>query len=255
MSDAADFPQGWALVVGGSGGVGGAVCERLAARGSDVALTYRSNLEAAEEAARAVAAHGRRGRAMQLDLGSAEAIDVALGAFDSDGPLHTLVYAAGPRIPMRYVSQLDEETWRGMFDADVHGFFRLVHAALPRLRESAGSLVVVSTAGLRRYVPKDVLSIAPKAAVEALARGVAREEGRFGVRANVVALGVIEAGMFLELAEGDLKGTWVDAAKQNTALKRFGTAEEVGEVVAFLASRRARYVTGQVITLDGGYSI
>jgi NAD(P)-dependent dehydrogenase (short-subunit alcohol dehydrogenase family) len=92
---------------------------------------------------------------------------------------------------------------------------------------------------------------APKAAIEALVRGIAREEGRFGVRANSVALGVIETGIFLRLAGKDFDQEWVEAARGNTALKRFGTAEEVADAVVFLASARASYVTGQTLVLDG----
>jgi NAD(P)-dependent dehydrogenase (short-subunit alcohol dehydrogenase family) len=100
-----------------------------------------------------------------------------------------------------------------------------------------------------------VLSVAPKAAIEALVRGIASEEGRFGIRANSVALGVIEAGIFLRLEGVDFDPEWVEAARNNTALKRFGTAEEVANAVVFLASARASYVTGQMLVLDGGYSI
>lgn len=100
-----------------------------------------------------------------------------------------------------------------------------------------------------------MLSVAPKAAIEALVRGIASGEGHFRIRANSVALGVIEAGIFLRLKGKDFDREWVEAARSNTALKRFGTAEEVAHAVVFLASSRASYVTGQMLVLDGGYSI
>ena len=85
---------------------------------------------------------------------------------------------------------------------------------------------------------------------------IAKEEGRFGVRANSVALGVIDAGMFHRLVEtGELNQAYLDASKRNIALRRFGRAEEVAEAVAFLSSSRASYITGQTLMLDGGYSI
>jgi NAD(P)-dependent dehydrogenase (short-subunit alcohol dehydrogenase family) len=256
MAEGAEFPEGTALVAGGSGGIGAAVCARLAQGGAHVALTYRTNEAAAADVARAVRAHGR-----EVEVGRVALEDLeGLGAFvrraeERLGPIHTVVYAAGSDIPMRFVHDVAPSEWRKVVDADVHGFYHLVHATLPRLRESKGSLVAITSVGLERYPARDILSVAPKAAISALVRGVAAEEGRFGVRANSVAIGVIEAGIFLRLTGGDLDAAWVEAAKRNTALKRFGTKEEVADAVAFLASRRASYVTGHTLVLDGGYSI
>jgi NAD(P)-dependent dehydrogenase (short-subunit alcohol dehydrogenase family) len=132
----------------------------------------------------------------------------------------------------------------------------VVHASLPLLRKSHGSVVFVSSAGLKRFPPGDVLSVAPKGAIEALIRGIAREEGRYGVRANSVAVGVVDAGMFPTLVErGELSQAWIDAAIRNTPLRRFGTAEEIADAVVFLASARARYITGQTLFVDGGYTL
>ena len=141
-------------------------------------------------------------------------------------------------------------------DADVNGFFHVVHATLPRLRESKGSYVFMSSAGLERFPPGDVLSVAPKGAIEALLRGIAREEGRFGVRANSVGIGVCDAGMFHRLVEsGELDQAWLDASKRNISLRRFGSAREIADAAVFLASTRARYITGQRLMVDGGYAI
>jgi NAD(P)-dependent dehydrogenase (short-subunit alcohol dehydrogenase family) len=172
------------------------------------------------------------------------------------GGLHTVVNAAGAPIAQPYISQADPETFRGVIEGDLAGFFNLVHACLPHLRsDGGGSVVAITSAGLKRFPPGDILSVAPKAGIEALVRGIAREEGRYGVRANCVALGVIEAGMFLKLREAELDETWQEAAKANTPLRRFGTAEEVAEAAVFLASTRAGYITGQTLMLDGGYTI
>ena len=141
-------------------------------------------------------------------------------------------------------------------DWDVNGFFHVIHAALPHLRDSQGSIVFVSSAGLKRFPPGDVLSVAPKGAIEALMRGIAREEGRYGVRANNVAVGVVDAGMFPKLVErGELTQEWIDAATRNTPLRRFGTPGEIADAAVFLASARARYITGQTLFVDGGYTL
>jgi NAD(P)-dependent dehydrogenase (short-subunit alcohol dehydrogenase family) len=98
--------------------------------------------------------------------------------------------------------------------------------------------------------------VAPKAAIEALIRGVAKEEGRFGVRANTVAVGVVDAGMFPKLvASGELSQAWVDAATKNTPLGRFAAPHELADAVVFLTSTRAGYITGQTLYLDGGYGL
>jgi NAD(P)-dependent dehydrogenase (short-subunit alcohol dehydrogenase family) len=98
--------------------------------------------------------------------------------------------------------------------------------------------------------------VAPKGAIEALMRGIAREEGRFGVRANNVAVGVVDAGMFPKLVErGELSQAWIDAAMRNTPLRRFGTPDEIADAVVFLASNQAKYITGQTLFVDGGYTL
>ena len=245
-----------AIVLGGSGGVGRAVCARLAEAGADVALTYRGNAEAAEEAAAAVRAFGRTAEVHKVSATDENEVRAFVdGVAARCERVHTVVCAAGSDIPMRFVSEITPAQWRDVMDADANGFFNLVHAALPHLRASRGSLVAVSSAGLYRFPARDVLSVAPKAAIEALVRAVAKEEGRFGVRANSVALGVIEAGIFTRLSGGDLPREWTDAALRNTPMRRFGKADEVADAVTFLASSRASYVTGQTIVLDGGYSL
>lgn len=252
-----EFPDGVALVVGGSGGIGGAICRCLAMRGTDVALTYRGNLKAAEETAAEVEKLGRKATVHRVSLENVEQVKALIASVvEEHGTLHSVVHAAGSSIDQPYISKVTPELWREVFDNDVHGFFNVVHAALPHLRESKGSFVFVSSAGLRRFAPGDVLSIAPKAAIESLLQGVAREEGRYGVRANCVAVAVVDAGMFPKLVEsGELSQEWLNAAIKNTPLRRFAKPEEVAEAAVFLSSNRAAYITGQTIFVDGGYTI
>lgn len=257
MSVEPELPEGAALVVGGSGGVGRAIVTALARAGSDVALTYRSNRAAADEVADEVRGLGREAQTLEADATKPGSLARAVReAISARRRLHTIVNAAGSSIPMRFIHDVTPELFREVMEADALGFFELVHAALPHLRDQGGgSFVAVSSVGLARYPARDVLSVAPKATIEVLIKGIAREEGRYGIRANSVGLGVIEAGMFERLKKTDFSAEWVEAAKRNTALRRFGTAEEVADTVVFLASKRASYVTGQTIQLDGGYSI
>jgi NAD(P)-dependent dehydrogenase (short-subunit alcohol dehydrogenase family) len=252
-----DFPQGVAVVIGGSGGLGGVICDKLARAGTDVVLTYHHNAQAAELVAEAVRRSGRQAAAYPLSVSDPEAVSAFVRqVVEQHTRVHTVVIAAGSAIPMRYIGQMEAGEWKKVIDADVNGFFYVAHAFLPHLREKGGSFVHLSTAGVRRWPVRDVLSVVPKAAMEALMRGIAREEGRFGIRANCVALGVIEAGMFLRLKQsGELDEQWRRAAIANTPLRRFGTAEEVADTVVFLASPKASYITGQTIYLDGGYGI
>ncbi len=252
-----EFPKGVALVVGGSGGIGSAVARSFAERGVSLAITYRKNEATAEEVAEDIRAGGGICSVHGLSLGDLESVAECLDALvEEHGSIHTIVHAAGTHIDQPYVSKVTPEQWRNTMDWDVNGFFHVVHAALPLLRRSQGSIVFISSAGLKRVPPGDVLSVAPKGAIEALVRAIAREEGRYGIRANNVAVGVVDAGMFPKLLErGELSQEWIDAATRNTPLRRFGTPQEIADAAVFLASSRARYITGQTLFVDGGYTL
>lgn len=250
------FPAGAALVIGGSGGVGQVICTTLARAGCDIALTYRNNQQAAEAAAEQVRVHARQARTYAYRAETSGEATALINSVLQDNPrIHTVVNAAGSNIPMKFINELTPQTWADIINADFNGFFNLMHACLPHLREHGGSIVQISSIGIRRWPKQDVLSVAPKAGIESLVRGIAKEEGRYGVRANCVQLGVIDAGIFQRLKETSFTPEWVEAARNNTAVKRFGTPEDVAEAVLFLASSRAAYITGESIRMDGGFSL
>jgi NAD(P)-dependent dehydrogenase (short-subunit alcohol dehydrogenase family) len=234
----------WALVVGGSGGIGAAICTAIAKEGMDIVLTYRENQAKAEAVAEQVRAHGVSASLRQLSLPDGEPGDLA--------GMKALVFAAGADIGQPYISQTDPNALKEALDLEVNGFFQLVRKAIPALRASQGSITAISTAGLGRFPPGDILSVAPKAAVEAVIRGIAREEGRYGVRANALAVGVVNTGIFHRI---DWEPEWLEAMKRNTPLRRFAEAQEVAEAAAFLVSQRSSYITGQTIYVDGGFTV
>ena len=248
---------GAALVVGGSGGLGSVIAVELAARGSDVALTYRSNAEAAAATRAEIEQLGRRSWTAAADLADDEATaEAVVQLAGAAGGLHTLVYAAGPHVPQLHLSRVEASAMRAQLDADAAGFFAAASAALPHLRESKGSIVAVTSAGTGRFPVRDGLSTVPKAAVEAAVRGLAAEEGRFGVRANSVGPGMLTDGMAQRLvASGDLDERAMEAARANIPLRGFGTAADIAEAVCFLASGRAGYISGQHLAVDGGYTV
>jgi NAD(P)-dependent dehydrogenase (short-subunit alcohol dehydrogenase family) len=245
--------RGAALVIGGSGGLGRDICRRVAKDWQSVFLTYRSRREAA------VALCGELSplcavECAALDLHSESSIDgvvkEAIARFDAIG---TLIFAAGSSILQPYVVDISEQQWLEVFQTELLGFTRLVRAVLPVFRRQGhGNFVAVVSFATYSFPPGDALSAVPKAGIEMLCRAIAKEEGRYGIRANSVAPGIINAGLGEQFQQSLFNPTVWAEQRRRVPLKRFGEGAEVADAVAYLASEQSSYVTGQTIIIDGG---
>jgi NAD(P)-dependent dehydrogenase (short-subunit alcohol dehydrogenase family) len=240
-----------ALVTGGANGVGREIALALAAEGAAVAVNYRSS----ETEARAVVGEieARGGKAIACaadvaDLGQVEAM-VARVAGELGG-LDILVNNAGLAIRQRFAETTPQE-WRGQIDTCLYGAIHCCHAAAPHL-EKSGAGRIVCLIGDSSRVGESGLSIvaAARAGVIGLVKSLAREYGRFGATANVLSLGLIETAH---------DRAWVDANRDKLVrlypLRRLGQPEDVAPMVALLASKHGGWITGQVISISGGFSM
>jgi len=250
------FPKGAALVFGGSGGIGSCVVRSLAEAGSEVAIVYRRKREVAEKLAEDLRTAGCKASAYAADVTDPTSVAAATdAAFAAHGAIHTVVFAAGPVVEQVYLADATPALWRQSVEIEMLGFFNVVQASLKKLRaQGGGSYVHLGSAGHLWWPSKDGLSVVPKAANEALVKGIAKEEGVHNIRANSVLVGVINAGMFLELTQrGVFDQKWIDETQKLLALKRWGKPEEIGHAVTFLATNG--YVTGQQINVSGGFGV
>lgn len=252
-----DFPdRGCAIVFGATGGLGRASAGLLAERGCDVVLTYKSRAAEAESLAEEIRALGRSATPVACDVTDPASVRaVADTAASEHGSVHTVVSAGGLVFHTAPMIEFADEAFRGVIDTDVLGFFNIAKATVPLLRENGGgSIVALITCAVSRTVATDALSATPKAAVSMMVRQLATEEAANGIRANAVGPGVIDGGMVIAMRDDPPTAALLDMAVDFTPLGRLGEESEVAEAVAYLASSKAAYVTGQLLMVDGGLS-
>lgn len=240
-----------ALVTGASRGIGAAIARKLAHDGFKVALHFNHSRQSAESLAEEIVRGGGRCSCFQADLSEiAAARELVQGVEKSMGPLHTLVCNAGMILdkPLRFTS-LDE--WRRVLALNLDAAFAFTKAVTPSMtRQGVGRIVYISSdAGLMGDLMRSAYS-ASKAGMLGLAKSAARELAPRGITVNVVAPGIIESDMTANMAESR-------RAKQleHIPLARFGAPREVAEVVAFLVSDQAVWITGQTLCVDGGLNM
>lgn len=254
----ATFPPGCTLLFGGSGGIGSGVARTFAEAGSDIALVYRSKPEPAGAAADHASALGRKASVHAADVTDAaqvrDAIDAAIA---EHGRIHSVVWGAGPLVNQRYLSETPMDEWRHAFEVEVHGLFTAIGMLVPHMRAmGGGSFVHLGSAGHDWWPAKDGMSVAVKAANEQLMKGIAKEEGKHGIRANSVLVGVIDAGQMHTLTElGQLDQKWVEETHKLLCIERWGTPAEIGHAAVYFASNEAGYTTGQTISVSGGFGV
>jgi NAD(P)-dependent dehydrogenase (short-subunit alcohol dehydrogenase family) len=253
----AKITGGCVVVIGGSGSLGQAICEDFARQGRSIAFTFRNSHNKAAALESSLARLGAESLADAVDVTQPEAIFAFMEAVQERfGSIGAAVYAVGPDIAQPYVGDITQQQWQEVIDTDVGGFFSVAKAVIPVFRtQRDGALIAITTAATRHYPARDALSAVPKAAIEQLVVAIAKEEGRFGIRANCVAPGMIDSGLGARMLGRDYDPTVSDTFLRSIPLRRFGTCADISSVVTFLASSDARYISGQTIAVDGGWQL
>lgn len=234
-----------ALVSGGSGDLGGAISQALAAGGYHVIVHANTSLGRADDVAAGIRELGGSAQAVSFDVTDAAATRHALEALLSDGPIHAVVNNAGVHHDGP-LAGMSEEAWHRVIDVSLHGFFHVTQPLLlPMARERFGRIVSVSSVAAQLGNRGQVNYAAAKAALHGATRSLAREMASRGITANVVAPGVIEGRMIGE----DFPP---ERIREMVPAQRAGKPEEVAALVAFLCSDAAGYINGQVIGVNGG---
>jgi 3-oxoacyl-[acyl-carrier protein] reductase len=242
-----------AVVTGGSQGIGTAASLELAKEGANVCLTYRSHADEAKAVVDQIEKMGRKAVCVACDIAVFSEAEAAVKtAVDAFGRIDILVNNAG----MNWDGvcwKMSEEQWDRVIAVNLKGYFNFTRQVAPLLKEQKyGKIInVTSINGMRGKFGQTNYS-ASKAGIIGYTKAVAKELGAFGVNVNAVAPGLIETAM---LKDSEARDKIIDLAMGEMALKRIGQPEDLASVIAFLASDKARHITGEVIKVDGGQYI
>jgi len=240
-----------AIVTGGSRGIGKAIALRLAADGADIAFTYHSNENAANDTVKEIEAIGRKVVAIKADSSSSEgATNVVENALAAFGKIDILINNAGITRDT-LLMRMSEEDWDAVIDTNLKGVFLLTKAAIrPMMSAKRGKIITISSVVGIVGNPGQTNYCASKAGVIGFSKSLAKEIGSRGITVNVVAPGYIETDMTEKLNEVQRK-----AIMDMIPLKRIGRPDEVAGLVSFLSSSDADYITGETIKVDGGMAM
>lgn len=234
-----------ALVTGGSGGIGAAICRRLAADGCHVYVHAHRGLETAQKLVEEIRAAGGSAEAIGFDVTDSAAVSAALLPLVEDAPIQILVNNAGIHDDAVFPGMRPDQ-WHRVIDVSVNGFFNVTQPLMmPMIRNRWGRIINISSiSGIAGNRGQTNYSAA-KGALNAATKSLSQEVASRGITVNAVAPGIIETAM----TEGTFNA---EAVKQMVPMKRAGRPEEVASLVAYLASEEAAYISGQVISINGG---